>query len=477
MSMGKRLETGNLRWRLTVWYGSVFALLLLVYVSVASVLHYYQLKAHAFHDEIEDIEAAEGLLYEAADGTVHFNEQYFNQPEMPFRLERLLEIFDEDGQVLARNARLGTRSIDGPLLPDEGRKSYNERFGWLSDGRRVFVISHIHRVQKRVVILRMAYEAEPVFASLRSFVLSLLALVPAAILIAGFFVYRITQSALAPLSSMVHRAKVITAAQLNERLPVGDQEDELAATARAFNDLLARLEASFAQLRRFTADASHELRTPLSSLRSMGEVCLQKRRSAEEYRDTIGSMLEEVRRLTQLVESLLQIARADSGQIALQFEVAELGAVLDEAVAVVEILAEEKQQAIEVHCAAELWARIDRGILRQVLVNIIDNAIKYSPAGASIRVRAAAEGERTATICIADQGPGIARADQARIFDRFYRTDEGRSTGAGGYGLGLAIAKWGVDVHQGSIELDPASTEGACFCIRLPRADAPQREG
>jgi heavy metal sensor kinase len=472
MNIWRRLKTGNIRWRLTIWYGSIFALLLLVYVCVASVLHYYQLKAQIFHDEIQDLETAEGLLYETPDGSVHLNEQYFNQPEMPFRLERMLEVFDEQGHVLLRNAKLGERSIDRDLLKQEGRKSYNERYGRLSDGRRVFVISHVHRIDKSVVVLRMAYETAPVFNSLWSFVLRLLGLVPPAMLLAGFFVFNMTKVALSPLSTMVRRAEAITAAQLNERLPIADPDDELGATARAFNDLLARLEASFAQLRRFTADASHELRTPLSSLRSTGEVSLQRVRSAEEYRDTIASMLEEVRRLTQLVESLLQISRADSGQIVLQREVISVVALMDDAISVVEILAEEKQQTIAVECLEPIQIFVDRAIFRQVVLNLMDNAIKYSPLGGTIRVAIRSRQGGLLEIRVCDQGPGIPKIEQTRIFDRFYRTDEGRSSSAGGHGLGLAIAKWGVDVHAGKLYVDPEYCCGACFCIELPLASS-----
>jgi heavy metal sensor kinase len=316
----------------------------------------------------------------------------------------------------------------------------------------------------------MAYETAPVFNSLKSFILSLLALVPPTILIAGFFVYRMTKSALEPLSSMVHRAEELTAAQLNERLPIVDPDDELGATAKAFNDLLARLESSFVQLRRFTADASHELRTPLSSLRSTGEVCLQKARSAEEYRETIASMLEEVCRLTQLLESLLQISRADSGQIILEREVVPVGEILNETVSLVEILAEEKQQSITMTCPSNIQVLVDRAILRLVLLNIIDNAIKYSPARSTIRIDVDVDLLRNVTIRIYDHGPGIAPEEQTKIFDRFYRTDRGRSTGAGGHGLGLAIAKWGVDAHGGRLFVDQEYSDGSCFCVQLPSA-------
>lgn len=468
-------NSGNLRWRLTLWYETVFALLLLFFISVASVIHYYQLKAQVFHGEIQDLEAVEGLLYEAPNGSIQLNERYFNRPEMPMRLDHMLEVLDSHGTILLRNARLSNNTIDGALEKNEGNGSYNERVGRLSDGRQIFLISHAHRIGPSVFIIRLAYESAPIYASQLRFGLSLLLLAPFTILIGGYFVYRMTASALSPLSDMVKRAERITVERLSERLPALDTRDELGATARAFNDLLQRIEESFSQLKRFTSDASHELRTPLSSLRSMGEVSLQRERSADEYREVIASMLEEVGRLTHLVEYLLTISRADSGQIVLDRRPFSLRDLLEESVSLVEILAEEKQQRILLDCPEDFPLLADRAILRQAFLNILGNAIKYSPSSSSIAVQAQKDLSLSVTVRISDQGPGIPTAEQQKIFDRFYRTDEGRSTGNGGYGLGLSITKWAVDVHHGRISIDPSYAGGACFCVQLPlRRATPQ---
>jgi signal transduction histidine kinase len=232
--------------------------------------------------------------------------------------------------------------------------------------------------------------------------------------------------------------------------------------------LLQRLEDSFTQLRRVTSDASHELRTPLASLRSIGEVSLQNNHSAAEYRDVVASMLEEVRRLTHLVDTLLVIARADSGQISLNLSVFSCLDLVQEVTDLVGILAEDKQQTICVSGSTELTICADRGILRQAVLNLVDNAIKYSPRESEIFIELRRLSIDMGEIVIIDRGPGITAAEQALVFDRFYRTDEGRSRESGGTGLGLSIAKWAVEVHAGSIGVLPGSVGGSCFYVRLP---------
>src|SRR5206468_4944815 len=199
--------------------------------------------------------------------------------------------------------------------------------------------------------------------------------------------YWLARRALAPVGHMADRARTITADRLGDRLPVEDAEGELGQLATVFNETLARLERSFGELRRFTADASHELRTPLTAIRSVGEVALQTPKSATEYRDVIGSMLEEADRLTRLVDSLLTLSRADAGHIQVQRTDISLLGLAQEASSLVEVLAEEKRQRISVEGEPASMVSGDRLILRQALINLIDNAIKYSPVGAEILIR------------------------------------------------------------------------------------------
>ena len=457
----------NLRLRLTLWYGSAFSVLLLLHIGVATYVHYRQLTNQAFHAAIQDLETSEGLIYETADGRITMNEDYFNNPQMWLHLDHLLEILAPDGQVLYLDRRLNGAAIDGPPLPHEGTVTYNERAVRLIDGRKVLVVSHFHMLNGRPMILRVAYDEAPLYANVARFLGVLLLLAPVTVILAMWVVFTVTGRALSPLSSMVRRAEKITAEKLNERLPVHDATDDLGQAARVFNGLLQRLEDSFSQLKRFTSDASHELRTPLASMRSIGEVSLQNSHSDEEYREVIASMLEEVGRLTHLVDSLLAISRADSGQIALQLSSISCIDLIQEVVGVVGILAEDKRQTIRITGDEEIAVRADRGILRQAILNLVDNAIKYSPEDSDIFI-AVQRILEDAEISITDQGRGIPVDEQTRIFDRFYRTDDGRSRGRGGTGLGLSIAKWAVEVHSGSIGVRQGAVGGSCFYVRLP---------
>jgi heavy metal sensor kinase len=267
---------------------------------------------------------------------------------------------------------------------------------------------------------------------------------------------------------MADKAREITADSLNERLPVGNPKDEFGRLATVFNDTLSRLHDSFDRLRRFTADASHELRTPLTAVRSVGEVALQVPLDSGGYRDVIGSMLEEVDRLTRLVDSLLTLTRADSGATRPVREVVELAVLAGNVAEHLRVLAEEKQQSLSVQSAARVEAVCDPAILRLGLMNLLHNAIKYTPYGGAIHIRATATASGQPSIEVQDTGPGIPAAHQERIFERFYRVDSGRARESGGAGLGLAIARWAVAANGGRIELESEESKGSLFRIVLP---------
>jgi heavy metal sensor kinase len=291
---------------------------------------------------------------------------------------------------------------------------------------------------------------------------------PVTVLLVAGTGYLVAAGALKPVDSMAQRAAQITAEQLNERLHIENPDDELGQLGTAFNATLARLERSFDQLRRFTADASHELRTPLTAIQSVGEVSLQMAGDVEHYRDAIGSMLEETNRLAQLVDSLLTMARADAGRIKLypvEINVADLA---DETVGLLEVLAEEKRQTIRIDGERSITITADRTILRQALVNLVHNAVKYSPENGQIQLHIR-ETEKDAVIEVKDSGPGIAPEHRKRIFERFYRVDKSRTRSAGGAGLGLSIAEWAVSVHGGRIEVQCEPGPGSTFRIWLPK--------
>lgn len=288
---------------------------------------------------------------------------------------------------------------------------------------------------------------------------------PIVIGLAGFAGYALARRALAPIDHLAADARRITAERLHERLVVPNQHDEIGRLAAVFNETLARLETSFEQLRRFTADASHELRTPLAVIRGIGELGLRDPRDAREYQEAIASMLEEVDRLTRLVDTLLRLSRGDAGTVTLSPEAIDLADLAREVSSSLQVLAEERGQQIHLDLTSAL-VHVDRLVLREALTNLVDNAIKYSGTGSIISISTGAV-ERQAQLAITDDGPGIHARHRDRIFDRFYRIDEGRSRDLGGTGLGLAIAKWAVEANGGRLIL-AGGDAGTTFTITLP---------
>lgn len=285
--------------------------------------------------------------------------------------------------------------------------------------------------------------------------------------LAGLGGYVLARRALAPIEQLADDARRVTADRLAERVSVRNENDEIGRLAAVINQTLSRLESSFSQLRRFTADASHELRTPLSVIRGTGEMALRETRTPAEYKETIGSMLEEVDRLTMLVDTLLQLSRGDAGTVRLNKEAVDVRSLVREVVNSLTVLADERRQTIVIEAPDDVHVHADRLVLREAILNVLDNAVKYGPPGSTISLRVGVNRSR-AVVSIADQGPGIAPEHRAHVFDRFYRVDEGRSRAMGGTGLGLAIAKWAVDAHDGSISVD-AFGSGSEFRIVLPR--------
>jgi heavy metal sensor kinase len=370
--------------------------------------------------------------------------------------------------LLYRNDRLGNLSLGGAPLPGEGIGGYSQRSGKLADGTRVVMVSRRHSIADRPLLIRLARSQEPVFRAVEQFLAAAVLMFPLMIGVAAFAGHRMSHRILAPVQNMAKRAGAITSSRLHERLPVLGTGDELDHLAEVFNQTLTRLDDSFQQLKQFTSDASHELRTPLAAIRSIGEVGLQRDGSREDYRELVGSMLEEVTRLTRLVDELLMISRGDAGAIPLNFSSVSVFQLARETVTLLEPLADEKEQRLLLSSDPGATIRADPVFLRQALINVVHNAIKYSPARATTSLRVEIREPHSVIVSVQDAGPGIAPEHTARIFDRFYRVDHGRSREAGGFGLGLAIAQWAVHAHQGVIAVSSTQGNGCTFQIVLP---------
>jgi heavy metal sensor kinase len=296
---------------------------------------------------------------------------------------------------------------------------------------------------------------------------ALLLAVPVALLVSGGWSYLMALTALAPMERLRRSTEAITAARLDRRLPVANAHDELGRLTQTINAMIARLERSFLEIRRFTADASHELRTPLTIIRTDVEVALDKHLSPEEYRDLLGSILEECERLTRLIEQLLALAREDAGAGATAFQALDLSALIEQVVEDMRPLAEARGLALLIAVNARLSIAGDESRLRQVFYNLLDNAIKYTPEGGAIAVRAQ-WADRIPVVTVRDTGIGIPPEHLPHVFDRFYRVDKARSRAQGGTGLGLSIARGIIEAHGGHIELASTPGQGTTCIVTLP---------
>ena len=352
-------------------------------------------------------------------------------------------------------------------------------FATLSDGDNDFRVVG-RRVQARgitytLVVLRSLHDQEDL---LERASYALIITVPVALVLASIGGYFLARKSLAPVARMSATASRIGAANLHERLPVANARDELGGLALVINGLLARLDRSFEQQRRFMADASHELRTPIAIMRSEAEVALSEpETSNQELRDSIAIFKDETKRLTAIVEDLFMLARADAGQYQLTPKELYLDELAGEVTRAVRALAAERELSLQLDAPKEMPFRGDENLLRRLLLNLVDNAIKYTSSGGAVTVSCKPEGNRY-IITVSDTGPGIPAEAQPHIFERFYRADSARARAedhrAGltcGAGLGLSIARWVAEVHEGSLELLHSSTAGSVFQVILP---APQ---
>jgi heavy metal sensor kinase len=424
---------------------------------------------------VQDFETVEGLLYFTPDGRLLLHEDYHGHAESRLLLDRVMEVMNERGEVLFRNEKLKGQELGGPPLKNEFTMPmcYFARHIKLSDGTRVLTVSHVHLFKGRSLLTRVGYSTEPVRLHLFEFIGDLAFAMPLALLAAGITGDRMARKALNPLEDMARLTERITASSLSDRIPVENPKDEFGHMARVLNSLLERLEESFVKLKQFTSDVSHELRTPLASLRIVGEVGLQFQQNPAQYQDIIGSMLEEVTRLSSMIDTLLTIAQAESGEIKLKRTEFSLAGLVNETVSIVGILAEEKTQTIVLDGDADLQVEADRGFLRMALMNLLDNAVKYSPPCSEIRVRWTLAGNESdgplmVELSVEDQGPGIEESERQHVFRRFYRVDMARNRETGGAGLGLAIAKWAVEAHGGMILLHSRPEGGLILKVRLP---------
>ena len=451
----------TLRVRLTLWHMAAMVVVLAIYAAAVLTLVTRQLSGTLDARLRSDYRWAASMAERAPDGSLTWFEGDPWAEESPW-----LQVWTPDGRELFRTAVAWRLPVPG-----------SEALADAPDGR--IVAMPAEPAPFRILTDRTVVAGDPVVIQVgrsealmreevRDLALLLVLGLPLSVAAAGLGGYWLARRALAPLDRMTARAREITARRLHDRLPVDQPSDELGRLAIVFNEMLARLESSFAEMRRFTSNVSHELRTPLTAIRSVGEVSLRGRRDAAAYRATIESMLEEADRLATLVERLLTVARADHGDRPRADEAIDLGTLADAVVDQLAVLAEEKQQSLTVtRNGAQPVCRGDRIVLRQALVNLVDNAIRYTPPGGSIDVRVdAANGD--SILEVRDTGPGVPESSASALFDRLHHDPADPGNGVPPKGLGLAIARWAVEAHHGRLTYSRTPADETTFHITLP---------
>ena len=329
-----------------------------------------------------------------------------------------------------------------------------------------FLTQHIE-VHGRQFTVQTGVPIDDVAHTLSLFLRYLGMFAPLIFLSASAVGYWISRRALSPVDAITRTARTIGGSDLSQRLEALHTGDELQRLTDTLNEMLSRIEAAFLRITQFTADASHELRTPISLIRTEAEITLRKSRSEEEYRDALFHVLTEAEATSSMVEKLLSLARADSGQRALEWHPVDLGDMLLRVAGEWRAVIESRGLSLTETQAPGVDVIADKTALRQLLNILLDNAVKYTPAPGTIGL-SLEERNNTAVLKVADSGIGINLEDQAHIFERFYRADKARSRESGGAGLGLAIARSIVVQHHGSLEVESTPGKGSTFVLELP---------
>lgn len=303
--------------------------------------------------------------------------------------------------------------------------------------------------------------------ALAEFLRLLLWSIPVCVIVAALLGRWMAGRSLAPLAELATAARAIGVTDLHQRLPVRGAGDELDQVASAFNETLGRLEQSVGEMRQFSAALAHEMRTPLAALRGEIESTLLHARTTEDYQRGLASQLEELDRLGRLITHLLTLARAEAGEIKLAHEPVDLGALGATLTAQLEAVADAKDVALTCEVARSVIVKGDAGWIERLVLNLLDNAIKFTPAGGRV-ILTVSERDGAAELTVRDTGIGIASGDLPHVFERFYRADSARSPQTAGVGLGLTLAKWIADKHGATLVAASAEGQGSALTVRFP---------
>jgi heavy metal sensor kinase len=462
----------SIRTRLALWYGGVLGvtfifLSIFLYRYFASNLHSdFDLSLRTTAEAVSHavLQPRTPLLALSSDTLL----EAMDDPEF---LSKFFQLFDPLGKSLSHSRNLMNQNL--PLSQEawsnalKGEMTFETFSGVHKDPIRVLTFPVI---QNGILIdvLQVGgslQHVENVLMRLRLIVFFALPMVFVLALSGGWF---LTHQVLEPVDAMSQVARQITAGDLSRRIPVYKGRDELARLAETFNAMIERMEDSILRLRQFYANTSHALRTPLTILKGEAEMALRQARTVKEYQETLASGLEEIDRISKIVENLFTLSKVALEEIRLEMKPVKLDSLMTETVSQMELLARDKKVELKIagNDRAVITGDLER--LRELLFNLIGNAIQYTTAGGRVAVSLAREGNNI-LITVSDTGIGIPDEDLPKIYDRFYRSNEAQAMNPKGSGLGLPICLWIVTSHGGQIDAKSKLGEGTTFTVRFPR--------
>jgi heavy metal sensor kinase len=453
----------SIRFRLTVWY----VVLLAVILGAFSAGIYFALRQDLYDNLRKSLDSRAELLL----GHISYEggRPLLTEAEAPPdpEEEHFARVFDASGNVTFDNS---TEEIEVPVDEAAVRAALDgetTRKTQDAEEEPMQVLTRPITDGSRITgALQVGLTEEDTRDTLTTLLLIIAIAYPLTLIVASAGGAFLAGRALSPIDKLTGVARRIRAEDLHQRIDLDLPDDEVGRLARTFNEMIAGLDESFQRQRQFTADASHELRTPLTAIKGQTEVALQRARTPEEYREVLGIVNREADRMIRMVASLLTLARADAGQIPVAREPVDVGRLVSDAAEQVRAAAEARGLTLRVEAGQAATAEGDRDLLLQLVLNLLDNAVKYSTPGGTITAGCSAA-EGAVSVRVSDSGPGIAPEHLPRIFDRFYRADSARSHAEGSAGLGLSICRWIAEAHGGSIEVD-SSPAGSTFTVRLP---------
>jgi heavy metal sensor kinase len=464
------MNTRSLRFRITVWYASLLAGALILFgASVYLGLERYLDWTLQRTLSVECSTIATQLLSQFPAKDTAWLAREINEDYAPEVNGLFIRVSRQDTDVVYLSGAPKDGTFDPSHIPFPGEKEMDgSRKLQFNSGNRLLINSMtLAMPDGNRFIVESGAPYHQVEVALHGLLLTFAIYMPFVVSLAVAGGYWLMRRSLQPVDEITKRAEGITSTNLSERLPVIRTGDELERLSISLNRMIERLDNAFQHINRFSADASHELRTPLTILQLELEGIAQNHRRDISLGEQIGSALEETHRMSRIVESLLTISRLDAGEVKMDKSHLDLGELAASTAGEMKLLAEEKSISLRIQAGLGVEVAGDRVRLQQVVVNLIDNSIKYTPAGGMIELRVGREGQ-SAVLEVSDNGLGIPAHDLPHVFERFYRADKARSRASGGAGLGLSIVKAICAAHNGDINVLSREGKGSTFRVELP---------